>query len=96
MYYLLAQIAEDQNELEITKNYLRKIIYLDSNFVKAYLDLATIYEREKQPEKTQKMQSHALDILAKLPPDTVLDIHSGTTVAQWKEHLQKKLPEQES
>lgn len=96
MYYLLAQIAEDQNELEITKNYLRKIIYLDSNFVKAYLDLATIYEREKQPEKTQKMQSYALDILGKLPPDTVLDPHSGTTVAQWTEHLKKKLPEPEN
>jgi chemotaxis protein methyltransferase CheR len=90
MYYLLAQIAEDQNELDITKDYLRKIIYLDSSFVKAYLDLATIYEREKQLDKTKKMHSHALDILAKLPPDSVLDSHSGTTVAQWKEHLEKK------
>lgn len=92
IYYLLAQIAEDQNELEITKDYLRKIIYLDHSFVKAYLDLANIYERERQPEKTQKMRSHALDLLAKLPPDTVLDIHSGTTAGQWREHLQKQSP----
>ncbi|MEY3298840.1 MAG: hypothetical protein RLZZ597_2100 [Cyanobacteriota bacterium] len=90
VYYLLAQIAEDQNELDITKEYLRKIIYLDHGFVKAYLDLANIYERERQPEKTQKMRSHALYLLAKLPPDTILDTHSGTTAGQWKEYLQKQ------
>jgi chemotaxis protein methyltransferase CheR len=91
VYYLLAQIAEDQNELEITKNYLRKIIYLDHSFVKAYLDLANIYERERQPEKTQKMRSHALELLTKLPPDLVLDAHSGTTAGQWRDHLQKQV-----
>lgn len=90
IYYLLAQIAEDQNELDTTKEYLRKIIYLDHSFVKAYLDLATIYERERQPEKTQKMRSHALGLLAKLPPDMVLDTHSGITVSQWRDNLQKK------
>ena len=90
IYYLLAQIAEDQNELDIAKTYLRKIIYLDHGFVKAYLDLATIYERERQPEKTRKMRSHALDLLAKLPPDTVLDTHNGTTAGQWRDHLQKQ------
>ncbi|MEB3288781.1 MAG: CheR family methyltransferase [Leptolyngbya sp.] len=90
IYYLLAQIAEDENEVETAKEYLRKIIYLDHNFVKAYLDLATIYERERLPEKMQKMRNHALGLLAKLPPDTVLDAHSGTTAGQWKEHLQKQ------
>lgn len=90
IYYLLAQIAEDQNELETAKEYLRKITYLDHSFVNAYLDLATIYERERQPEKTQKMRSYALDLLSKLPPDTVLDIHSGTTAGQWRDHLQKR------
>jgi chemotaxis protein methyltransferase CheR len=90
MYYLLAQIAEEQNESEITKNYLRKIIYLDPNFVKAYLDLAGIYEREKQPDKTKKMQAYALTLLDKLPADTVLDAHTGTTVAEWKNHLNRQ------
>ncbi|MBD2424861.1 CheR family methyltransferase [Phormidium sp. FACHB-1136] len=90
IYYLLAQIAEDQNELEIAKNHLRKITYLDHGFVNAYLDLAIIYERERQPEKAQKMRSHALDLLSKLPPDTVLDAHNGTTAGQWRDHLQKR------
>jgi chemotaxis protein methyltransferase CheR len=90
IYYLLAQIAEDQNELETAKNHLRKITYLDHGFVNAYLDLAIIYERERQPEKAQKMRSHALDLLSKLPPDTVLDAHNGTTAGQWRDHLQKR------
>ena len=88
MYYLLAQIAEEQNQLEMTKDYLRKIIYLDASFVRAYLDLASIYEREKQTAKTQKMRAYALLLLDKLSPDAVLDEHTGTTVQEWKEHLQ--------
>lgn len=89
--YLLAQIAEDQNELEVAKEHLRKVIYLDSHFVKAYLDLGSIYEREKQTEKAQKMRRQALSLLAKLPPESALDGYNHTTVAQWQEHLEKKL-----
>ena len=91
MHYLLAQIAEDQNDLETTKDHLRKIIYLDASYVKAYLDLASIYELEKQPDKTQKMHSHALSLLGKLPPDAVLDATSTTTIAEWKDYLEKKI-----
>lgn len=91
MHYLLAQIAEDQNDLDGAKVHLRKIIYLDANFVKAYLDLASIYEREKQLDKTQKMRSHALTLLAKLPPDARLDHYSDTTVAQWQNHLNSQV-----
>ncbi|WP_035992434.1 CheR family methyltransferase [Leptolyngbya sp. KIOST-1] len=90
-YYLLAQIAEDQNDLEAAKGHLRKIIYLDASFVKAYLDLASIYERENQPDKTQKIHDQALKLLAKLPPDTRLDRDSDTTVAQWQTHLSQKV-----
>ncbi|MBE9156118.1 tetratricopeptide repeat protein [Nodosilinea sp. LEGE 06152] len=96
MHYLLAQIAEDQNDLDGAKVHLRKIIYLDASFVKAYLDLASIYEREKQPDKTQKMRSHALMLLAKLPPEARLDHYSDTTVAQWQHHLTSKIGNSET
>ncbi|MGG6239499.1 CheR family methyltransferase [Nodosilinea sp. AN01ver1] len=96
MHYLLAQIAEDQNDLDGAKAHLRKIIYLDASFVRAYLDLASIYEREKQIEKTQKMRGHALMLLAKLPPDARLDHYSDTTVAQWQSHLNSKVASAES
>lgn len=91
MHYLLAQIAEDENELETAKRHLRKIIYLDPDFVKAYLDLASIYDRAKQPKKAQTTREHALVLLAKLPPSMVLDDHSDVTVAQWQELLKKQV-----
>jgi chemotaxis protein methyltransferase CheR len=91
MYYLLAQIAEDQNDLNATKEHLRKIIYLDASHVRAHLDLASVYEREKQPEKSQKMRNQALILLGNLPPDARLDATSTTTVAEWKAHLEKQL-----
>lgn len=91
MHYLLAQIAEDENDLETAKEHLRKIIYLDPDFVKAYLDLASIYDRARQPEKAKTTREHALTLLAKLPPSTVLDDHSGATVAQWQDHLKQQI-----
>ncbi|MBD1873552.1 tetratricopeptide repeat protein [Nodosilinea sp. FACHB-131] len=91
MHYLLAQIAEDENNLETAKEHLRKIIYLDPDFVKAYLDLASIYDRAKQPEKAKTTREHALTLLAKLPPSTVLDDHSDATVAQWQAHLEQQV-----
>ncbi|MBD1916166.1 MULTISPECIES: protein-glutamate O-methyltransferase CheR [Cyanophyceae] len=91
MHYLLAQIAEDENDLEIAKEHLRKIIYLDPDFVKAYLDLASIYARARQPEKAKTTREHALTLLAKLPPSTVLDDHSDATVAQWQAHLKQQI-----
>ncbi|MBD2112050.1 MULTISPECIES: CheR family methyltransferase [Cyanophyceae] len=91
MHYLLAQIAEDENNLEAAKEHLRKIIYLDPDFVKAYLDLASIYDRTRQPEKAKTTREHALTLLAKLPPNTVLDDHSDATVAQWQAHLKQQV-----
>ncbi|MBD2231725.1 CheR family methyltransferase [Phormidium tenue] len=91
MHYLLAQIAEDENDLETAKEHLRKIIYLDPDFVKAYLDLASIYDRTRQPEKAKTTREHALTLLAKLPPSTVLDDHSDATVAQWQAHLKQQV-----
>ncbi|MBW4461141.1 MAG: tetratricopeptide repeat protein [Nodosilinea sp. WJT8-NPBG4] len=91
MHHLLAQIAEDENDLETAKEHLRKIIYLDPDFVKAYLDLASIYDRAKQPEKAKTTREHALNLLAKLPPNTVLDDHSDATVAQWQAYLKQQV-----
>ncbi|WP_083887007.1 CheR family methyltransferase [Nodosilinea nodulosa] len=68
MYYLLAQIAEEKNDLETAKSYLKKIIYLDANFVDAYLDLASIYERQEQSERSRKVHDQALTLMASLPP----------------------------
>ncbi|MFQ4137934.1 CheR family methyltransferase [Nodosilinea sp. PGN35] len=90
MHYLLAQIAEDENDLATAKEHLRKIIYLDPEFVKAYLDLASIYDRIKQPEKASTARDHALTLLAKLPPGALLDDQSEVTVAQWQEHLNRR------
>ena len=91
MQYLLAQIAEDENDLETAKEHLRKIIYLDPDFVKAHIDLASIYDRARQPEKAKTTREYALTLLAKLPPNNVLDDHSEATVAQWQAHLKQQV-----
>ena len=37
----------------------------------------------------KKMKAYALTLLDKLAPETVLDVHTGTTAQQWKEHLKR-------
>lgn len=68
-YLLLAHIAEEEGDMIQTKQLLKKVIYLDPNAVPAYFYLASIYAREKDMEKSKKMQASALRILQKLPDE---------------------------
>ena len=91
LHYLLAQIAEEEQDLDAAKTHLRRIIYLDAREFRAYLDLASLYRRENRPDQAQKMQRLALKTLRQLPGKTVVDADSGTTVNDWRQHLEAKL-----
>lgn len=66
-YFILAQISEEENNLDMAIDYLKKIIYLDPEAVIAYLELSSIYTRKKDLEKAKKMKQSALTILKKMP-----------------------------
>lgn len=71
-YHLLAHIAEEKGSLEEAKQALKKVIYLDPNSVAAYVNLANLYQREGDLQRTKKMKQSALKILQGLPEDTVI------------------------
>jgi chemotaxis protein methyltransferase CheR len=89
IHYLLAQIAEEQQDLENAKRILKQIIYLEPNSVSAYLDLSHIYAREGDLKRTKKMQKAALDILQQLPPDTKIQEKGNITAAELLESIHK-------
>ncbi|PLS67914.1 MAG: hypothetical protein CV045_10870 [Cyanobacteria bacterium M5B4] len=45
---ILAQIAEEQDRLEDAKEYLRRMTFIDPNYVTAYLDLIDLHIRDQE------------------------------------------------
>lgn len=91
VHYLLAQIAEEEQDLDAAKAYLRRIIYLDAREFRAYLDLASLYHQENRPDQVQKMQQLALKTLRQLPNTAIVDSDRGLTVSDWQQHLETQL-----
>lgn len=81
-HYLLAQIAEEKGNVATAKQLLKKIIYLDPNFVNAYLDLSQIYQTEGDRVRARKMQQAALGILKTLPPKSKIEHRNEVTVSE--------------
>jgi chemotaxis protein methyltransferase CheR len=90
-YYLQAQIAEEQDDLETAKIYLKKVIYLCPSFVSAYLELGNIYHKEGKLNIAIKMYNSSCDILKQLPPNTPIEQQGKMTASQVLIDVQKKL-----
>jgi chemotaxis protein methyltransferase CheR len=89
--YLLAQIAEEQNDLKQAKTLLRKILYLDTTAVAAYIDLGTLYVNEGEIDRAQKMFQTAWDILQSLPVDQPLQYRGAVSVRSLQNHVKNLL-----
>lgn len=81
-YYLLAQIAEERGETETAKAMLKKVLYLDAQFVPAYIELASIYASQKDLGRAQKMRDAALKLLEQMPPESAFEMYGGLTAAE--------------
>jgi len=93
-YYLLAHVAELQGRADEAKDFLNKVIYLEPSFTPAYLDLGALHEREGNAAKARHMRSVALDLLGKLPPDTLLAPYVDLTAGMLREYVTKLVGDQ--
>jgi chemotaxis protein methyltransferase CheR len=79
IYYLLAKIAEERNEPERAMEMLRRVLYLDPQFVSAYIDLAALYTSRNDARRARKLRLTALDFLR--AKDAGEPIEMGATTA---------------
>lgn len=89
-HYLLALLAQERGEFAEARNLLKKVIYLDSSFIAAYLDLGDLYAREGDDARAGKMRATACDLLKSLPGDSQVKLYGTSTVnavLQYVEHL---------
>ena len=89
--YLLAQIAESQNNFKKAKELLKRIIYLEPFSVVAYLELGSVYTNEGDIIRASKMYHTAYEILQDLPSDQTFEYQETVTASQLITHLKDKL-----
>ena len=82
VHYTLALIHHVQGELQEAINRLKKVIYLDSNFVLAHFGLFYLYQRIGNPVEAERHRTLAVHLASKLPPDTVLPGSDDLTAGQ--------------
>lgn len=88
-HYILSHIAEENGDREEAKRLLKKIIYLNPNFIPAYLELNYIYLQEKDINRAEKTQKTILKILAKLNPHDKISEYDDLTVAELQAQLEQ-------
>jgi chemotaxis protein methyltransferase CheR len=61
--YVLAHIAEEQGDIEQSKHWLKRVVYLDPQDLTAYLDLSELYLSGGDTHRASKMLSTARNLL---------------------------------
>ena len=90
-YYLMAQLSQTINDYAKTRQLLNKVIYLAPEFVPAYLELASIYDRDGSALMALKMRQGALQILRDMAPDATIAQYETISVEQLIDHVQGML-----
>ena len=87
-HYLLGNIDEALGNLPEARRWLQKAIYLDQEFIAAYLDLAALYSVEKNREKARQSSRSAMSLLQSMPADTPIgpygELSAGELLAELK------------
>jgi chemotaxis protein methyltransferase CheR len=90
-YYLLAQIAEVQGNLEAAKNFLKKVLYLAPASVAAHLELGALYAKEHDLARAWKLLNGARELLQALPADAVIEPFANLSAAQLLPEVHRRI-----
>jgi chemotaxis protein methyltransferase CheR len=81
-YYVLAQLAQEGGDVDEAKALLKKVLYLDSSFVAAHLELAALYEQVGDRPRAQQARESACRVLESLPPQSAVFPYGGVTAGE--------------
>ncbi len=93
-YFLLAQLAQLRGDFSQARELLGKVIYLDSRFVAAYMELAALYKRAEDLPRMLTMRRAALDIVRGMPGDKRIEELETTAgeLAEWLAQWAQEAP----
>lgn len=81
-YFTLAQVANEEGEIEEAFLLFNKVIYLEKSFFAAYIELANINNYLGKHKAAEKLRLNAISELMLLDPDSRPPIYPGSTVAE--------------
>ncbi|SMC39323.1 MCP methyltransferase, CheR-type [Desulfocicer vacuolatum DSM 3385] len=84
-HYLLSTIMAEQGRMEDAVDALKRVLYLDYNFVIAYFSLGNINRQLGKLEESKKNFDNATSILSKLQTKEILPESGGITAGRLKE-----------
>jgi chemotaxis protein methyltransferase CheR len=88
-YYMLAHIAEERGKTDEAREMFKRVIYLNSRCVAAYIELGAIYEHEGDIGRGHKLTETAIEILEGLPEGSAVEFYDGMTAGELLAHLRK-------
>ncbi len=84
-YYLKATILQELGNKKDAIRLLKQTLYLDHNFVMAYLSLGNLVSNYNQPGESKKYFQNALSILNNYAPGDILPYSEGITAGRLSE-----------
>lgn len=92
--YLLAQVAQEQGDLERAKSLLKRVIYLAPSSTFAYFELGCLYEQQGNLEKAQRNWRSSLNDLKRLAGETIVDGCKDLTASKLLMAIEQKLSQE--
>ncbi|MCS7147089.1 MAG: tetratricopeptide repeat protein [Geminocystis sp.] len=87
-YLLLAQIEEEEGNIEEAKEALKRVIYLQPDHFMAYLSLANLYQNSGDMDRSKKLRNTALKILERMPKNHKIEELDDISVGDLLRQLQ--------
>lgn len=92
--YLLAQIAQEQGDLESAKALLKRIIYLVPTSAFAYFELGCLYEQQGNLAKAQRNWQSSLNGLKNVSGETMIDGCRGLIAKELQGVIEQKMSQE--
>ena len=87
-HYLLAMIHQERGDVESAQASLRRVLYLDPSFVAGHYALGSLALRRGRPDEARRHFRNAVDLLAKMAPDSLVLEGEGMTAAEFRSMME--------
>jgi chemotaxis protein methyltransferase CheR len=95
LHYLRATILQEQNQIDEAVASLKRALYLDPNFVLAYVAMGNLALRQENLREAAKSFDNALSLLSAYRPEDMLPESEGITAGRLREVIQFSLHSRE-
>lgn len=87
VHYLRASILAESGDRTGAIDALKRVLYLDPEFILAHFALGNLYRLNDEPARADRHFTHALELARRQPPDQLVPASDGLTAGQLAQTL---------